>query len=267
MQRALRRLILCLLVVFSTTLRGAPLGFALDLDGVDDRVEIDLDESRPQLDYTLAAWVYLRSGGTWDGKRTAVIAAAECGQGVELLIRSDSDYSGDPQYLELGHCEKFNGMRSTLPVPLQTWTHVAVTVTSGGVISYFINGEPAGSWNASERSIAPEHLRLGTAIRLGNNSAQRQFDGRLDEVLILSQAMDPATIKNSYNLNLLGTEFPFVFALYSFDEGPGDQTLDRAPGGGFAHGNLLGGPLWVQSGASPSVVITAEGAQQDLGAA
>ena len=49
----LHRLILCLLVAFSVTLRGDPQGFALDMDGVDDRVLIELGEARPRSDLSV----------------------------------------------------------------------------------------------------------------------------------------------------------------------------------------------------------------------
>ncbi|MBL9173103.1 MAG: LamG domain-containing protein, partial [Verrucomicrobiales bacterium] len=261
MQRALWWF-LCLLVVLPTTLRGAPQGFALDFDGVDDSVEVTLPGSQSLgPPYTIAAWVYLRSGSTLFGKRTAVLSTPGCGGGVELLIRSQTENPDDPQFLELGFCGSFDGARSTLPVPLRTWTHVAVTVTPEKFVSYFINGEPAGN------SFALASLSIGGTIRLGNNNEFRRFDGRLDEVMILSEALDPATIKGAYNNNFKGTEFPFMQAVFSFDEGTGSQLSDGAPAGGLTHGTLLGGPVWVRSGPTPPAVVRYEGTQQDFGGA
>ncbi len=268
MPSAFWRLCLCFLVVLPLSLRGAPLGHALDFDGVDDSVEIvreDGWEGWFGREFTIGAWVYLRSGGTLNGKRTAVLSAADCGSSVELLIRAQSDNPNDPQFLELGRCGVFTGRLSTVPVPMRTWTHVAVTATMGGEVRYFVNGQPAGSWTAAALLVDPAALAIGKQIRLGNNDSSRQFDGRLDEVLILSQVLDPATLEGSYNGNFTGTEFPFMYALYSFDEGSGTQLRDGAPAFDLAHGNLVGGPTWVRSGPMPPAVITYEGTHQDLG--
>ncbi len=262
-QRVLWQWLLCFLITLPATLYAAPQGHALDFDGVDDSVEIFLGSSRPRIGYTFGAWVYLRSGSSWDGKRTAVLSSPGCGGGVELLIRANTGNPNDPQFLEFGQCGAFNGVPSTLPVPLRTWTHVAVTVASDHKVSYFINGQLAGSHYPTLPG--PDSHSLGETIRLGNNNEFRSFDGRLDEVLILSQALDPATLSSSFNTNFKGSEFPFLHAVFSFNEGTGGQLLDGAPAGGLTPGKLLGGPVWVRSGPMPPAAIRYEGTQQDFG--
>ncbi len=95
MQRALWRLLLCFLAVLPATLRGAPQGYALDFDGVDDSVEVALSGGQPMAPpYTIGAWVYLRSGSTLGGKRTAVFSTPGCGGGGgggELMIRANTE--------------------------------------------------------------------------------------------------------------------------------------------------------------------------------
>jgi hypothetical protein len=261
MQRALWRLLLCLLFVLPATLRGAPQGYALDFDGVDDSVEVVLSGGQPMAPpYTIGAWVYLRSGGALGGKRTSVLSTPECIGDVELLIRAKTENPNDPQFLELWQCGSSNGVPSTLPVPLRTWTHVAVTVATDRMVRYFINGMPAG--NSLEQR---DGLTLGKTIRLGNNNEFRRFDGRLDDVMILNQALDPELLRGTYNNNYKGTEFPFMHAFFTFDEGTGSQVLDGAPAGGLTHGTLLGGPAWVRSGPTPPAVVRYEGTQQDFG--
>jgi hypothetical protein len=92
MQRALWRLLLCFLALLPATLRGAPQGYALDFDGVDDSVEFVLAGGQPMAPpYTIAAWVYLRSGSTLGGKRTAVFSTPGGGGGGELMIRANTE--------------------------------------------------------------------------------------------------------------------------------------------------------------------------------
>ena len=136
--------------------------YALSFDGADNYVSLPLS-SPPTNNYTLSAWVNLRTGGTFDGARMTVLGGPGCGDSIEFMIHSRTNNATDPQYLELGRCDSFDGVLSTNAVPLDTWTHLAVTVSSSQTVSYFINGNPAGSWtNASD------DFRLGQYVILRN---------------------------------------------------------------------------------------------------
>jgi hypothetical protein len=230
---------------------------ALDFDGTNDSVSVTL-VSPPASNYTLSAWVNLRAGGTWGGTRMAVLSSTTCGGSVELLIHSGTASASDPQYLELGRCGAFNGTVSTNPVPLNTWTHVAVTVSATKTVSYFINGLAAGTWTDTSKDFS-----LGAAFNLGDNSGSRRFDGQLDEVQIWSRVLSQAEIQDYLRRSLAGDE-PGLHAYYRFDAGAGANAVDSAPAGGLAHGALSNGPLWVTSPVPPAAVVHA-GNHTDLG--
>lgn len=234
-----------LAVALSTLLLAPPAtaqtaGYALDFDGVNDFVSVPL-VSPPATNYTLSAWVFLRAGGTYGGVRMAVLSSTVAGDSIEFLIRSVTENPADPQYLELGRFNSFDGASSTTPVPTNTWTHVAVTVSTNKTVSYFINGSPAGTWSAGGLNMA-----LGTAVNLGDNSGGRRFNGRLDEVQIWNRALSPAEIQTSYNRSRGGTE-PDLYAYYRFDAGAGTSAADSAAAGGVANGTLNNGPVWAAS--------------------
>ncbi len=225
-------------------------GHALDFDGVNDYVSLPL-ASPPASNYTLSAWVHLRSGGTSGGARMALLSSTACGGSVELLIHSGTASASDPQYLELGRCGAFHGSLSTNQVLLNTWTHVAVTVGADKTVTYFVNGSPAGTWSAAALDVS-----LGSVVNLGDNSGGRQFDGLLDEVQIWNRALSPAEIQANLDRGLTGNESGLE-AYFRCDEGTGFYTKDSSATG-QALGSLNGGVGWASSGANLSVLGAVE---------
>jgi sugar lactone lactonase YvrE len=229
----------------------APAAFALRFNGVNNWVSVSLN-SPPVNNYTLSAWVCLRSGGTFAGTRMAVLSSTACGASIELLIHSASTNDGpnQPQFLELGRCNNFNAPAlSTAAIPLNIWTYVAATVDSGNNVSYYINGNPAGGYSGSNLD-----LSLGSAVNLGDNSG-RQFNGILDEVQIWNQALSAAEIQTNYSIRLTGNETG-LYAYYRFDEGTGATTVDSAAAAGGSAGTLVNSPAWMLSGAALNALAT-----------
>ena len=212
--------------------------YALSFDGVSNTVSLSLP-SPPANNYTLTAWVYLRTGGTWGGARMAVLGGTGCGESVELLIRAETESASDPQYVELGRCGDFNGDSSTSPVALDTWTHVAVTVSSAQAVNYYLDGDPSGSWTNAEYDFS-----LGTNVNLGDNAGPRAFDGLLTGVQIWNRVLSQSEIQSNLNQSLTGNESG-LYAWYPFKEGGGGATADLAAAAGGSSGTLVNHPTWV----------------------
>jgi hypothetical protein len=235
-------------------------GNAINFNGLNNFVSVPLT-APPASNYTVTAWVLLRTGGTLGGTRMAVLSSAACGGSIELLIRSETASPTDPQHLELGRCGAFNGVSSTIQVPLNAWTHVAATVASNKTVSYFINGNPAGSWSGGGVDFS-----FGPVVELGANTASRRFDGELDEVQIWNRALSPAEILANRNRILTGNETG-LYACYHFDEGKGVTVSNSATAGGGGAGALINNPLRVPSGVTlvPPASILYVGADQNIG--
>ncbi len=260
------------IAVFILLLLGAPLaraanippaGYALNFNSAATNYVSLAFASPPASNYTVSAWVYLRTGGTFGGIRMAVLSATTCDSSIELLIHSTTESATDPQYLELGRCSGFDGSFSTTTVPLNTWAYVAATFSSNRVVSYYINGLPAGTFTDS--NLAHDYS-LGTAVNLGDNSGQRRFDGMLDEVQLWNRVLSPAELQTNWNASLKGNESG-LYAYYRCDEGAGTNAVDSATAGGTANGTLVNGTTWVLSGVpmAESAIVPYVGADQDLG--
>lgn len=211
-------------------------GNALSFDGPNNSVSANI----PTLasNYTISAWVNLRRGGNYGTSRVGLLTGSSSGNSVEFLIRSETANAADPQYLELGRSGAFSGQPSISPVPLNQWVQVAITVSSNKLVNYFINGNAAGSWDASGLNVA-----VGPAILLGSQNAGRHFDGLLDEVQIWNVARSQAEIQAGMN-QAPNVAAPNLTAFGLFDEGTGTATTADASGHGHT-GTLLNGPLWM----------------------
>jgi alpha-tubulin suppressor-like RCC1 family protein len=191
--------------------------------------------------YTLSAWVCLRAAGT-----VGVLTGTTCGDSVEMLIDPEWPLTGaDEVFLELGRCAAFGANTSSQAVSANQWVHVAITVNSNQLVSYFVNGNAAGSWDARGRDLA-----FGPTIHLGDN-AVRHFDGLLDEVQIWSVARSQAEIQAGMNRAPEVAE-PNLVAYWPFNEGAGTTTTADASGHGHT-GTLVNAPDW-----SPSVPFVPE---------
>ena len=182
------------IVCLGVLLAGAPgwvvagSGSALSFNGTNQYLSTTI----PALpsNYTISAWVYLRSGGT-DASRLGVLTGTDCGDSVELLIHSTNTSATGSQYLELGRCDAFNGQLSSRAVPLNQWTYIAVTVSSNKNIAFYIDGSAAGGWSAPGRN-----TELGPEIHLADN-VTRHFNGMLDEVQIWNRVLTQGDIQTN----------------------------------------------------------------------
>lgn len=222
-----------------------PSGYALDFSPASNNyVSVNLT-APPASNYTLTAWVKLRSGGTLSGTRMAVVDGTTCSGSIELLLRPNTEVSTDPQYLELGRCGVFNGTASTMAVPFNAWTHIAVTVSSNKLVSYFVNGSAAGSWDGTGKDFS-----FASTVRLGANGL-RQFDGQLDQVQLWNRELSVGEIQTNVTQQFTGSESG-LYAWYPFNEGSGGATTNAAIAAGGSTGTLVNNPVWIV----PITVVT-----------
>ena len=240
------------LMFLAPQLHAALPAHAVAFDGVNDRAFATIPNTLAS-NYTFGAWVFLCAGGNDAGARVGVLtgkAAGGCGSTVEVLIHSATGSAADPQFIELGRCGSFNGTLSTSAVPIKQWVHIAVTVTPGKQVSYFINSVPAGTWNGSVFN-----LSLSNYFTLGfNRNNSRMFNGMLGEVQIWNTNLTQAQILASMHRNFTDTRSNLVLS-YLLAETGGPTLSNSAPAGSGYNGYLYNGPLRF----TPTAVIAAPG--------
>ena len=195
--------------------------------------------------YSFSAWVYLRTGGNWEFP-AGVMSASNCNSSAEVQLGSLTLSYTDPQYLRLGRCGSFWATFSTTAVPMNRWVHIALTVSSTKQVNYYVNGSPAGSWNADGYN-----LTIGPNITLGDNT-YRRFNGMLDEVQIWNKQCSASEIQAIFSSPIAATASNLV-AYWKFNEADGIRVLDATTN--HLNGTLVNRPLRLPSLWTPSVIV------------
>ncbi|MFM6946911.1 MAG: tandem-95 repeat protein [Flavobacteriales bacterium] len=179
---------------------------ALHFDATDDYVNIG-DVIENLSDFTTEAWVY------WQGSS---LAHSEIF--TKDVISSMAITSANKLHSNFGNGTVWvAGLDSQTPIPLNKWTHVAVT-RQNGVVKMYINGiEDAATVtnNATGQNAAP---RIIGGKMVGSSVANTLFNGRIDEVRCWSVARTAAQISANLSTQFVGNEANLL-AYFNFNQG------------------------------------------------
>jgi len=163
-------------------------GNGLSFDGVNDWVNVphaaDLSLTAGG---TVEAWVQPTAAGGW---RTAVLKEKPGDLAYSLYANDDQNRAS--AFLRIG--STYPEARTSSALPLNAWTHLAMT-WDGSTMRMFVNGGQAGSSTASgaiTTSTGP--LRFG-----GNGVWAEWFKGKLDDIRIYDRALSAAEIQTDLN--------------------------------------------------------------------
>ncbi|MFA5051089.1 MAG: LamG domain-containing protein [Patescibacteria group bacterium] len=201
-------------------------GYAGSFDGINSCVDIPyssiMDMSiTGKMSYEM--WIYPLSYPT---PGTSIVEAMRQNNGGWLV-----SYRGDqnPSYWQIGIVQSDNSTKALNPastdIPLNTWTHIAVTA-DGTNVKLYLNGTLFGSplsYDGTIRVPNPSYSR-DTAIgcyTTGSYSYSRFFNGLLDNVAIYSVAKSDSDIKIDYeagaNSNCGQCGLDYVCHIYNQD--------------------------------------------------
>ncbi len=165
------------------------IGGALQTDGTDDYVDLGnpaaLDLSGAN-QATITAWV--KPAVTKN--HNAIFTKGEWSAAYSLTIKGDTT---PPNRLWTGNN---TSVFSTDAVPVNEWTHVAVTIR-GDLTNFYINGRLNGPANQDRGEPIDNSVRtaaIGREDRSGSN-ARWYFNGLLDDVRVYNEALPEAQIQ------------------------------------------------------------------------
>jgi hypothetical protein len=220
---------------------GYPGNYALAFDGGSDRrrATIPHDAALAPTAFTLEAWVY----PTGNASEMAILSKGSGLSGGDYLF----NLTGDKMSLFTGD---FPWYTATSTVPLNTWSHVAVTRDDSGTVTFYLNGVADGSIaNTAIPTPTTVDVRIGLQ---GGDCLCNEFIGTIDEVRVWNTARSQEDIEATRSILLAGNEAGLV-ANWRLDEGTG-QTLADTTG---RHSGFLGAdaeadsadPRWIVSSA------------------
>lgn len=162
---------------------------AFSFDGVNDWVTIAHDASlNLQAGMTLSAWVRPTSLARW----TTVILK-ERADGLAYALYASDDANRPPAgYVRAGGSDR--RVVALAPLPLNTWTHIAVT-SDTRVLRFYVNGQLAAS-----QTIRGQIATSSNPLRIGGNAVWNEFfQGLIDEVRIYGRARTQQEIQDDMN--------------------------------------------------------------------
>jgi len=165
-------------------------------------------------DFTIEAWVYWTEPGMWQRVFDFGTGTANC---MFLTTNSDANVARFA-FIVGGTVEVLD---ASIPIPLNTWTHVAITVNSSNVGTFYIQGINRGTATITLR---PSALGNTNNNWLGKSQfPDPTFNGVIDELRISN------TVRYTTNFSPPYSEFSNdanTVALFHFNEGSGQTTAD-----------------------------------------
>lgn len=201
---------------------------ALEFNGSSNYVELTNRINIGTSDFTIEAWVYPQT--TTAGM---VFAQDVCGDNEQQfrLYTTNSKVSFDmSDAASLGAPYSFQLPSTANSVPLNTWTHVAVS-RSGNNYTLYINGVSNATYSTGTNTInnqsgadANKRLRIGARGGVSAGCGLNYFNGSIDEVRFWNVARTQTDIQQNYNQEIDPTTSANLLAYYTFNQGIGSGT-------------------------------------------
>jgi hypothetical protein len=167
---------------------GGRFGQALSFDGVNDWVTVaDASSLDLTTGMTLEAWIRPTKLGGW---RTVLLK--ESIGGLAYALYADNAASRPVGQAAIGGVDRT--AVGTSAIPLNTWTHVAVTY-SGTTLRFFVNGTEVNSLGVTGSIVT-----TSSPLRFGGNAVWGEwFAGQLDEIRIYNGPLSQTEIQSDMN--------------------------------------------------------------------
>ncbi len=179
---------------------------ALSFDATNDYVNVgDILENLS--DVTMEAWVY------WKGSSLSYSEIF-----TKDVVSSMAITNANKLHANFGNGSSWaTGLDSQTSIPLNKWTHVAVTRQSG-VVKMYINGVLDGATTTNSATGQNASPRIIGGKMYGSSTSGTLFNGMIDEIRFWSVAKTAAQISSNLTTQFQGNEANLM-AYYNFNQG------------------------------------------------
>jgi hypothetical protein len=195
-------------------------GGVMEFDGDRDYLEVaDTDLLSIEGDLTIAAWAKFISFQNWNSI-VAKTGSVEMNKPAPYDVYTNNNNSGLVSLFIGNGADSLQNNLSTAAPELETWQHIAVTVTEDGQVTHYLNGELNGEGVVQANAVDNDtNLFIGSRPDFVTNML-----GRLDDVAIFNQVLSQDQILTIQAGNFaefgVGTFLPGDFN--------GDEVVDIA---------------------------------------
>ena len=236
---------------------------ALNLDGTDSYASLPAGQYFLG-DYTIEAWVYLRSYQA--NCRLLDFAGAANGpesQAVALALNGDPAGGNPTAYLShVGVLGTSSAVSSPTPLPLNQWVHLAATFTIGNstAILYF-NGSAVAS-NTTMLSYAVFAVTANNYIGRGNESWDRYADAMIEDLRIWNTPLSQGTLRAwmGKEVDASHPNYANLQQYFKFNDAAGATASDSAGSNESAtlhgHASLTNATAFGSGPASAGILLT-----------
>jgi len=172
---------------------------SVDFDGTDDYISIPADSTINDLtSFSWVAWV--RPEGAGENNLGRVMQ-----KGNRILYDDEDGAGNDGLAMEVGTDGNARVSQSNANLTHDTWTHVAVTYSSGSFPLIYINGAEA-TYVYQTIGTGTDVADNSSALYVGNNSSgSRSFNGKITEAAVFDDVLTEKEIKKIYRFGLTGS--------------------------------------------------------------
>ncbi len=203
-------------------------GNGLDFDGSNDYVSVSANSFKLTNNTTLSLWMKLDTAiGSGAHVYYPGIFSASSGGGWNDFITFRS--SGDKNRIVYEDADGATRYSSLFSYNTGDWIHVAISMDSSRVPTFYINGNPEGSGAASSY-VSLNYLGRGYAGATSDGA----FNGLIDEVRIYNRALSDTEAEEHYRG--IFTDNSDLVGYWNFNETAGT----------IAHDSAENGPKWMK---------------------
>lgn len=166
---------------------GGKFDNSLDFDGINDEVQVSSVSALNPNHLTISAWIYPTGGS---GFREIVAKRGTYPVGYWMTMRSSDEVGCS---VDVSGAEEY-AISTGTSVNLNTWSHVVCTY-DGTNARIYINGTLAGTSSGTSGNIVTD----SSDLYIGSKGGAEEFQGRIDEVAIWSDAKNQSQIAGLYN--------------------------------------------------------------------
>jgi len=211
--------------------------YAIDLDGEMDFVKVPPDVFFHG-NFTFETWFYKRNNNKW----SRVFDFGNGPGASNFIVTFSNNTSGKLSV----HVNNESGISRSIstpePLPLNEWTHVAVTMIMDRITWIYINGE----FNLVAPLQDPDSVvRTINYVGKSNWSNDKYADALIDELRIYEGSKEADEIRYDMRHSIVDPQSdPTLLLYYKFNEGSGTSVADNSS---YAHhGTCYGLPTWTR---------------------